>query len=136
MRVNHDRITEYFAPDGSFIKVVENESRDNPLLHAAFHIGVDAEENVLFDSGRDWVLTGDACDRYRASVCGIDLRGAGPNGVALVGWGSLPPRCVQRIDDPWSHAVAKSYSCGTRERQRARSRSRASKVDLTSTSTS
>ena len=51
---NFDRITDYFAPDGSYIGTVENESRNNPLLHAAFHVGVDADGNVLFDNGRDW----------------------------------------------------------------------------------
>jgi hypothetical protein len=54
---NSNRVTDYFATDGSLIKTVENESRDNSLLRAAFHIGVDAQGNVLFESGRDWIPT-------------------------------------------------------------------------------
>jgi hypothetical protein len=54
---NRDTITDYFAPDGSFLKEVENESRDDSLLHAAFHVVVDANGNVA-DIGRDWFTTG------------------------------------------------------------------------------
>jgi hypothetical protein len=54
---NHDMITDYFAPDGTFLKEVENESRDDPLLKADFHVVVDADGNVA-DIGRDWFTTG------------------------------------------------------------------------------
>lgn len=54
---HHLKITDYFAADGSFIKEVINENRDDPLLDSAFHFGVDAQGNILFDNGRDWLFT-------------------------------------------------------------------------------
>jgi hypothetical protein len=54
---NHDQITDYFAPDGTFLKEVENESRDDSLLRADFHVVVNADGNVA-DIGRDWFTTG------------------------------------------------------------------------------
>ncbi len=45
------------APDGTLIKDVENESRDDPLLHAAFHAVTDRDGNIVLDAGRDWLTT-------------------------------------------------------------------------------
>ena len=53
----HFTLTDYFAPDGTFLKNVENESRDDPLLHAAFHAVTDSDGNILLDAGRDWLIT-------------------------------------------------------------------------------
>jgi hypothetical protein len=50
-------LTDYFASDGSSIKEVENESRDDPLLHAAFHAVTDSDGNTVPDAGRDWLTT-------------------------------------------------------------------------------
>jgi hypothetical protein len=50
-------LTDYFAPDGTFLKDVENESRDDPLLHAAFHAVTDSDGNIVLDAGRDWLTT-------------------------------------------------------------------------------
>jgi hypothetical protein len=54
---NSLKTTDYFAPDGSLIKEVEHTSRADPFLHAAYHFGVDAQGNILFDNGRDWFVT-------------------------------------------------------------------------------
>jgi hypothetical protein len=54
---HHDKITDYFAPDGTFLKEVENESRDDSLLHAAFHFVIDGDGNIVADAGRDWFTT-------------------------------------------------------------------------------
>ena len=50
-----DKITDYYAPDGTFLKEVLNESRDDPYLHSAVHTIVD-ENGVLVDNGRDWFV--------------------------------------------------------------------------------
>jgi hypothetical protein len=55
--VHHpDKITDYFASDGTFLKEVIIESRDDRYLHAAGRFGTDANVNVLFDNGRSWFL--------------------------------------------------------------------------------
>jgi hypothetical protein len=54
---HHDMITDYFDPDGTFLKEVENESRDDSLLRADFHVVVNADGTVA-DIGRDWFTTG------------------------------------------------------------------------------
>ena len=53
----HFTLTDYFAPDGTFLKEVENESRDDPLLHAAFHAVTDGDGKIVLDAGRDWLTT-------------------------------------------------------------------------------
>jgi hypothetical protein len=50
-------ITDYFAPDGTFLKEVENEARDDSLLRADFHFVLDGEGNIVADAGRDWFTT-------------------------------------------------------------------------------
>jgi hypothetical protein len=52
-----DKVTDYFAPDGTFLKEVIIENRDDPYLHTSFHFGFDANGNILFDNGRDFFLT-------------------------------------------------------------------------------
>jgi hypothetical protein len=54
---HHLKITDYLAADGSLIEEVINETRDDPYLHSAFHAGTDAQFNILFDNGRDWLFT-------------------------------------------------------------------------------
>ena len=54
---HHDTITDYFSPDGTFLREVENESRDDSLLRADFHVVVNADGAVA-DIGRDWFTTG------------------------------------------------------------------------------
>jgi hypothetical protein len=54
---HHLKVTDYYAADGSLIEEVINESRDDPFLHSAFHAGTDAQFNILFDNGRDWLFT-------------------------------------------------------------------------------
>jgi hypothetical protein len=51
---HHFKVTVYLAADGSLIEEVINENRDDPLLDTAFHTGIDAQGNTLFDNGRDY----------------------------------------------------------------------------------
>jgi hypothetical protein len=53
---NHaSKITDYYAPDGTFLQEDIIESRDDRYLHAAYHLRLDANFNIVFDSGRDWL---------------------------------------------------------------------------------
>jgi hypothetical protein len=54
---HHDEVADYYAPDGTYLKTVENESRDDSLLHAAFHAVTDSDGDVTLDAGRDWFKT-------------------------------------------------------------------------------
>lgn len=55
--VHHpDKITDYFASHGTFLKEVIIESRDDRFLHAAGRFGTDANVNVLLDNGRNWFV--------------------------------------------------------------------------------
>ena len=52
------KLIDYLAPDGSVTKEIEIENRrSSPYLHATFRAGTDAEGNIIFDSGRDWLFT-------------------------------------------------------------------------------
>jgi hypothetical protein len=52
----HFEVTDYFAPDGSFIKETEEGVRTG-FFKAAFRSVTDSEFNIVFDVGRDWLLT-------------------------------------------------------------------------------
>jgi hypothetical protein len=50
-------VTDYYAADGTLLKDVENESRDDPLPHAAVHAVTNGDEDLVLDAGRDWLTT-------------------------------------------------------------------------------
>jgi hypothetical protein len=52
-----ENVTDYYAPDGMFLKEVDIESRDDQYLHAAFHAVMDPNGNIIADNGRDWFFT-------------------------------------------------------------------------------
>jgi hypothetical protein len=53
---NHPtKLTDYYAPDGTLLKEVLIENRDDPYLHTAVHLVLDANGNFLADNGRDFV---------------------------------------------------------------------------------
>jgi hypothetical protein len=56
--VGHDIVTSYFAPDGTFLKVVDNGSRtEGSLLRAHLHLVFDGEGDLVTQTGRDWFPT-------------------------------------------------------------------------------
>jgi hypothetical protein len=54
--MGHMEVTDYYAPDGSFIKETEEGVRTG-FFKAAFRSVTDNEFNIVFDVGRDWLLT-------------------------------------------------------------------------------
>ncbi len=53
---NSDKITDLYAPDGTFLKEVVIDVRDDPYLHAAVHFVIDANGNLIVDNGRDFFV--------------------------------------------------------------------------------
>jgi hypothetical protein len=54
---NHaSKITDYYAPDGTFLQEDIIESRADRYIHFAYHLRADANGNIVFDSGRDWLM--------------------------------------------------------------------------------
>jgi hypothetical protein len=52
------KLIDYLAADGSIIREVEIENRRlSPYLHATFRAVTDAQGDIVFDSGRDWLFT-------------------------------------------------------------------------------
>ena len=51
------KITDYLAADGFVIEEVVNESRDDPYFTRRSSAVTDAQFNILFDNGRDWLFT-------------------------------------------------------------------------------